>query len=76
VLLGVGDHLVERQDEVAGALGEAASHCEVAHPRADVGDLRRIVAERRAVALLLLHPRSSSPDAGHPPDGSDVDPGE
>ena len=65
VLLRVGDHLVEREHEVAGALDEAAPHREVANGRPHLGDLRGIVTERRAVALLL-HPCSLPPYGGYP----------
>jgi hypothetical protein len=67
VLLRVGDHLVQGQDEIAGALGEAALRRQVADRRTDLGDLRRIVTERRRVALVLLRICSAPRDLPMPP---------
>ena len=71
VLLGVRDHLVQGQHQVARALGEAAAHGEVAHRRADLGDLGGIVTEGHAVA-----PRSPPPllDAWRSADAPSVAP--
>ena len=38
VLLGVGDHLVEREHQVAGAVAEALIHGDSVHRGADLGD--------------------------------------